>query len=90
MAALDLLGRRWTLRIVWELRMNPVGFRALSEKCDAVSTAVLRERLVELMAAGLVIQHEDRSYLLTGLGNQLITALEPLDGWAKRWSKSLG
>ena len=29
MALLDLLGRRWTLRIVWELREEPKRFREL-------------------------------------------------------------
>ena len=29
MAALDLLGRRWALRILWELRAGPLTFRAI-------------------------------------------------------------
>lgn len=33
-AALDLLGRRWILRILWELRSGPMGFRALQALCD--------------------------------------------------------
>jgi DNA-binding HxlR family transcriptional regulator len=86
MAALDLLGHRWLLRVVWELRDGAVGFRALAERCDGVSTAVLRERLVELMAAGLVEQDEDRHYLLTKLGLELLGAVAPIDGWSKRWA----
>ena len=31
MAALDLLGRRWALRILWELRAGALSFRALPE-----------------------------------------------------------
>jgi len=27
MAALDLLGQRWTLRVIWELQQQPAGFR---------------------------------------------------------------
>ncbi len=34
-AALDLLGRRWILRILWELRNGPIGFRALQAFCDS-------------------------------------------------------
>ena len=45
MAALDLLGRRWALRILWELRDGPVGARALRERCDGMSSSVLYERL---------------------------------------------
>jgi DNA-binding HxlR family transcriptional regulator len=86
MAALDLVGHRWLLRVVWELRDGPVGFRALAERCDGVSTGVLRERLVELMAADLVEQGDDRQYALTKLGRELIIALAPIDAWAKRWA----
>jgi DNA-binding HxlR family transcriptional regulator len=89
MAALDLLGRRWTLRIIWELRIDVVGFRALAERCDGVSTAVLRERLVDLLDAGVVEQDTERRYRLTVLGTDLVAALGPLDSWAKRWARSL-
>src|SRR5690349_8624017 len=48
MAALDLLGRRWTLRVLWELRDGPLGFRAIQAACDDMSSSVLRDRLHEL------------------------------------------
>jgi hypothetical protein len=32
MAALDLFGRRWTLRVLWELRDGAVGFRLLQQR----------------------------------------------------------
>ena len=86
MAALDLLGRRWLLRVVWELRDGAVGFRALAERCDAVSTAVLRDRVLELAEAGIVEQNDDRHYQLTKLGHELIMALTPIDAWSKRWA----
>jgi DNA-binding HxlR family transcriptional regulator len=89
MAALDLLGHRWTLRVLWELRSEPVGFRALAVKCDGVSTAVLRERLIELLEVSIVSQDEERRYFLTSLGLSLVEALEPLDGWSKRWARSI-
>ena len=34
MAALDLLGRRWALRVLWELRGGPLSFRELRARCD--------------------------------------------------------
>ncbi len=86
MAALDLLGRRWSLRILWELRAGPVGFRLLRERCDEMSTSVLRQRLVELVEAGLVEQDGDQQYRLTAVGTDLGTALEPLTSWAERWA----
>ena len=87
MAALDLLGHRWMLRVLWELRDGPVGFRALIERCDTISAAVLRARLLELLEAGIVTQDEDRRYLVTQLGAELGAAIEPLDAWAKRWAR---
>ncbi len=48
MAALDLLGRRWALRILWELTDGPRGARELRQRCDAMSPSVLYQRLAEL------------------------------------------
>jgi DNA-binding HxlR family transcriptional regulator len=88
MAALDLLGRRWALRVLWELRDGPEGFRALRTRCDDMSSSVLRQRLVELGEAGLVGQDDEQRYELTPLGSDLYAALQPLDHWATRWETS--
>jgi DNA-binding HxlR family transcriptional regulator len=90
MAAMDLLGKRWTLRILWELRNGPLGARGLQAKCDAMSSSVMYERLRELGEAGLVVQDTADAYELTKLGGSLNAALAPLDSWAKQWAKTLG
>src|SRR5260370_7822185 len=54
MALLDLLGRRWTLRLLWELRDGPLRFVALRKAAGGVSQSVLVVRLAELTAAGIV------------------------------------
>lgn len=89
MAALDLLGRRWSLRILWELRDGPVGARELVGRCGGVSTSVLYERLRELTDVGLVAQDETSSYVLTAIGRELAAALAPLDAWAERWARAI-
>jgi len=89
MAAMDLLGRRWALRIVWELRAEPLGARALQARCDQMSSSVLYERLEELTAAGLLTRDGTGAYLLTDLGAALAPALESLDSWARRWAEVL-
>jgi DNA-binding HxlR family transcriptional regulator len=89
MAAMDLLGRRWALRIVWELRAEPLGARALQARCDQMSSSVLYERLEELTAAGLLRRDGAGAYLLTDLGAALAPALESLDSWARRWAEVL-
>ncbi len=85
MALLDLLGRRWSLRILWELRGEPVPtFRELQLRCDMISSSVLSDRVRELRAAGVVAGD---AYALTPEGRELLAALEPLDDWAKRWAR---
>lgn len=85
MAALDLLGRRWALRILWELRDGPLGARALRDRCDQMSTSVLYARLSDLTDAGLVAQNAADRYGLTDLGRSLFVAIEPLSAWSQSW-----
>jgi DNA-binding HxlR family transcriptional regulator len=88
MAALDLLGRRWALRVLWELRDGPVGARDLRARCDGMSSSVLYERLRELSEAGLLRREPDERYALTAVGAGLAEAITPLDRWARRWAAS--
>ena len=85
MAVLDLLGQRWVMRVLWELREDALTFRALQERCDAVSPTVLNRRLTELRAAGLVEHGAGEGYALTRDGRSLLAALAPLASWAERW-----
>ena len=86
MAALDLLGRRWALRILWELRDGPSGARALRERCDGMSSSVLYSRLGELTTAGLVEQSGAGEYVLSDIGRELGAAIASLDDWSTRWA----
>jgi DNA-binding HxlR family transcriptional regulator len=86
MALLDLLGRRWTLRVLWELRREAPSFRALQARCHGMSSSVLSLRLAELRDAGIAEPGADGGYALTGEGRALLEALAPLDHWARRWA----
>ena len=90
MALIDLLGRRWTLRVIWELRAGRLTFRPLQEACGGVSPTVLNERLRELRESGLVDLAASEGYGLTALGRELIERFLPLVEWSARWAKSLG
>lgn len=87
MAALDLLGQRWTLRVLWELRDGPLGPRAMLARCAGLSSSVLYRRLRDLEGAGLVARGTEGSYALTGLGHDLGEAIAPLDRWSRRWAE---
>ena len=86
MALLDLLGRRWVLRLLWELREAPLSFRGLRERCDDISPSVLNLRLGELREAGIVELEAGAGYRLTTEGRRLTELLGPLRGWAERWA----
>jgi len=87
MALLDLLGRRWCLRIVWELRGDPLTSRGLRTACDEVSPTVLQARLTELREAGFVELGEAGGYGLTPQGRELYETFTPLHQFAERWQK---
>ena len=87
MALLDLLGRRWSLRILWELREQTLTSRALRAACDEASPTVLQARLSELREAGLVELLPASGYRLTATGRELQDTFLPLVRFAERWSK---
>jgi DNA-binding HxlR family transcriptional regulator len=87
MVLLDLLGRRWSLRIIWELRGEPLTSRALRTACDDASPTVLQARLTDLREADLVELLPENGYRLTTLGRELLREFMPLHRFAERWSK---
>lgn len=85
MVALDVLGRRGALRALWELRGDPMTFRALQAACDS-NPGSLNTRLRELRELGIV-DHDAGGYRLTEQGGRaLMTALQPLQTWADNWA----
>jgi DNA-binding HxlR family transcriptional regulator len=89
MALLDLLSRRWTLRVIWELREDRLTFRALQDACGGVSPTVLNDRLRELRESGLLDSAGAAGYGLTPLGHELIEQFLPLVAWSTRWAAAI-
>jgi DNA-binding HxlR family transcriptional regulator len=87
MVLLDLLGRRWTLRIVWELREEPRRFRELQASIGA-SPTIINTRLAELREAKLVELDESVGYRLTELGQELLRLFLPLHQWSEKWANA--
>jgi DNA-binding HxlR family transcriptional regulator len=88
LVAFDLLGRRWALRVLWELREEELGFRALQQRCGGMSSSVLRDRLAELSGAGILDTGDDGRYMLSADGHALLAALQPLAAWAEHWGRA--
>lgn len=87
MLLLDLLDRRWTLRLLWELREPAESFRALRERCGDISSSVLWQRVSELKQAGLVDAPDGKGLSLTPLGADLVDSLAPLQAFAETWAR---
>ncbi|MFZ5569131.1 MAG: winged helix-turn-helix transcriptional regulator [Thermodesulfobacteriota bacterium] len=86
MVLLDLLGRRWALRILWELHQSgPNSFRTLQKRCGDISPTVLNARLSELREAGIVELRDGEGYVITAEGVTLGGIIGQLNAWAKRW-----
>ncbi|MEO2107033.1 MAG: helix-turn-helix domain-containing protein [Actinomycetota bacterium] len=83
---LDLFCRRWSLRILWELRDGgSMTSRALRAACGGVSAGVLQQRLDELRAADIVTVNG--GYRLTPEGLDLLARMAPLEEWAEAWAR---
>mgnify|MGYP000654562709 CR=1 FL=1 len=88
MALFDLLGRTWSLGILWNLSQQPATFRQLQQRCEHISPTLLNTRLKELKETMMVEKTHD-GYALSELGNELFVLIEPMGGWSKQWQKQL-
>jgi len=84
MVLLDLLGRRWVLRVLWELRDGELTFVALRRAAGGLSQSVLTLRLGELKQARLIEAVPSGGYRLTANGRSLVQEMSRLDRWADR------
>jgi DNA-binding HxlR family transcriptional regulator len=84
---LDLLGRRWALRLVWELRRSTRSFSELRER-TGISPSVLSLRLQELVQAGVLERDAGRRYRLSGRGRELARILYELNRWAEQQNQT--
>lgn len=89
MALLDLLGRRWMLRLMWELREEPRRFRELQELIGGASPTIVNTRLRELREAGLIELDPAAGYRLTALGHELLRLFLPLHVWSEKWARAI-
>jgi DNA-binding HxlR family transcriptional regulator len=90
-AALELVGDRWSLLIVRELRFGNHRFSQIAANTGAPRDR-LAARLKALVAAGVIEarQYQDSpprsEYHLTAAGRQLTPVLQALREWGDRWA----
>ena len=88
--AIDVVGGKWKMHLMWVLAEGPVRFGQIRRKLPGVSEKVLAENLRQLEAYGVV--HRELyaevpprvEYSLTPLGRELNDALMPLELWGDR------
>ena len=85
MALFDLLGRTWTMGVLWQLQNGPYTFRELQEKCESISPSILNSRIKDLREAKIV-ERTLHGYQLSERGNNLVEIIRPLGKWSRKWS----
>lgn len=90
-AAIDVVGGKWKVLILWALESAPCRFGELRRGIPGVTEKVLTSHLRELEADGIVFREESLegavrrvTYALTPLGASLNEALAPLGAWGRR------
>jgi DNA-binding HxlR family transcriptional regulator len=89
-AAIDVVGGKWKVLILWALNEAPRRFGELRRDLPGVTEKVLTSHLRELEADGILVREESMegavrrvTYLLTPLGTSLNEALGPLGAWGR-------
>jgi len=86
---IDILGKKWVLRILWELKESSCTFRELQSRCGDLSPTIINTRIKDLCAAQLVNKSPESGYALTQLGYELIELFYPINDFANRWVESI-
>ncbi|HTH96574.1 MAG TPA: helix-turn-helix domain-containing protein [Stellaceae bacterium] len=87
--ALDVIGGKWKILILWWLRQAPRRFGELRRSVNGISEKMLIQSLKELEQDGIVSREDYKvvpprvEYQLTPLGHSLCDALTPLCNWGQ-------
>jgi DNA-binding HxlR family transcriptional regulator len=86
-AALEVIGGKWKVLILWALRSEAHRFGELRRLVQGISEKMLIQHLKEMEADGIVKRRDFKEvpprveYALTPFGQSLYAALEPLCAW---------
>jgi DNA-binding HxlR family transcriptional regulator len=89
-AALDVIGGKWKVLILWQCRTQPRRFGELKRLVPGISEKMLIQQLRQMEADGIVrrkVYHEvppKVEYSPTPFGTSLQEALAPLCEWGSR------
>src|ERR1700677_72029 len=86
-AALDVVGGKWKVLVLWHLAPSPRRFGELRRLVTGISEKMLIQQLREMQADEIVAREDFRAvpprveYSLTEFGISLLEALRPLCEW---------
>jgi DNA-binding HxlR family transcriptional regulator len=95
-AALDVVGGKWKVLILWALRDEARRFGELRRLVPGISEKMLIQHLKEMEADSIVTRKDFKEvpprveYALTRFGESLCTALAPLCEWGTLHMKRIG
>lgn len=94
--ALNLIGGKWRLPIIWTLSINKtLRYNALKRNIEGITNMMLTQSLKELELHGIITRTQYMEipprveYALSEQGEALIPALKALADWGKSMSKSV-
>ncbi len=91
--AVSLIGGKWKLLILRNLRAHPWRFNALQKDLDGISQKVLTDSLRQMTEDGLVYRHDyceippRVEYGLTDLGMQMLPIIDALADFGNYYKK---
>jgi DNA-binding HxlR family transcriptional regulator len=94
--ALDVIGGKWKVLILWALREEARRFSELRRLVPGISEKMLIQHLKEMDADGIVTRTDFKEvpprveYALTRFGESLCDALAPLCEWGTLHMKRIG
>lgn len=89
-AALEVVGGKWKILILWSLRPEARRFGELRRQIPGISEKMLIQHLKEMEADGIVTRKDYKEvpprveYAMTSFGHSLCEALAPLCAWGTR------
>lgn len=93
--AVSLVGGKWKLLIIRNLRMRPWRFNELQRDLEGISQKVLTDSLRQMMDDGLVSRHDYQEmpprvdYSLTELGGKLLPIMDALADFGNYYKSAI-
>jgi DNA-binding HxlR family transcriptional regulator len=94
-AALDVVGGKWKVLILWHLASGPRRFGELHRVVEGISEKMLIQSVREMETDGIVVRKDFQEvpprveYSLTPFGISLTVALRPLCEWGTKHMKRI-